>query len=252
MARPFATYRVRRWNNPVSVCGGWSLVNYRKVPQRAITLFCRSWQCPDCMPRRLSQLKRDAMRGNPSTFITLTVNPLNDESVTERAQHLTDAWRIVVKRARRRWPGKSIDYLAVVEATKLGEPHLHILVRGPYMPQKWLSECMDEIAESPIVDIRKIRSVREVVSYVAKYITKAPAQFDGSKRYWCTQTWEGPRVRREAQPEGPLFPWEVAQHDIATLIREWCYSGWAVRADGKGGIVARPGFQIREEYMMSP
>jgi len=236
----------------VSVCGGWSLVKQMPGERHGKPLRCRSWGCDECSPIRRRQLMAKAAAGNPVRFVTITVNPRVGDSPASRLRILSHAWRTIIKRARRRWPGKSIDYLAVVEATKLGEPHLHILVRGPYMPQKWLSACMDEIAESPIVDIRKIRSVREVVSYVAKYITKAPAQFDGSKRYWCTQTWEGPRVRREEQAAGPLFPWEVAQHDIATLIREWCYSGWAVRADGKGGIIARPGFQIREEYAMGP
>jgi len=191
-----------------------------------------------------------AAAGNPVRFVTLTINPAIGLSPADRLGMLSHAWRTLVKRARRRWPNATLDYLAIVEATKLGEPHLHILVRGPYMPQKWISSVMRELVNSPIVDIRKIRSVRHVVSYVAKYITKAPAQFGDAKRYWCTQTWEGPRTRREESPETPSGSWTVESMSLLELVHKWTYEGWAVRADSKNGIYAIPGRDLGGGYYM--
>jgi len=191
-----------------------------------------------------------AAAGNAERFLTLTINPQVGDNPADRLRILAHAWRTIVKRAHRRWPTKSIEYLAVVEATKLGEPHLHILIRGPYMPWKWISSCMDELAHSPVVVIKKVRDQRGVVNYLAKYITKKPEQFAGSKRYWTSQRWEGLKVAREPRATAPGYRWEVAMHDLTTIVRLWVYSGWAVRADGKGGILARPGTQLGGEGYM--
>ena len=139
----------------MSVCGGWSLVKHEQTGARAITLWCRSWQCADCMPFRLAGLKRMATDGKPTTFLTLTVNPAIGQSPEHRAQELSDAMKILFKRMRRKFTKSPIEYMAVFEETKKGEPHLHMLLRAPFVPQKWISETMAELIASPIVDIRQ-------------------------------------------------------------------------------------------------
>lgn len=159
-----------------------------------------------------------AAAGNPNRFITLTINPSVGSNPEHRLRLLARAWRLIVKRLRRQHPQTDIAYLAVVEGTKRGEPHLHILYRGPYIAQRWLSEAMDGIAESPIVDIRRVRDPNQVVRYVAKYITKRPAQFGTSKRYWRTQNYEPPE---EPDPENPLTPRgsvTVARESLPRLV----------------------------------
>ena len=87
----------------MTLCGGWSLVKHHDAGTTAITLWCRSWLCTDCAPFRIAALKRYAMDGNPTTFMTLTVNPQTGESPQDRAQALVDAFRIMIKRARRKF-----------------------------------------------------------------------------------------------------------------------------------------------------
>lgn len=237
----------------MSVCGGWSLVNYRKVPQRAITLFCRSWQCPDCRPRRLAGLKRDAARGNPSTFITLTVNPQNDETTTERAQHLTDAWRIVVKRARRRWPKEPLEYLAVFEETKKGEPHLHIVARAPYIPQKWLSDQMRELINAPIVDIRKVANKRAVALYIAKYVAKGPRAFGKLKRYWSSPRYAPKTVEKEARDPIWGSGWSAMEIPLWLLADHWRAMGLWVIEENDHCITVDPERRRRvENFYIGP
>lgn len=171
----------------MTVCGGWSLVKHDIHGTRGITLWCRSWSCPDCLPHRVKGLKKQAAAGHPTTFITLTVNPAHGETREERARELSDALKILVKRARRKFRKVKFEYMAVFEETKKGEPHLHILARAPFIPQRWLSETMNELIEAPIVDVRRIHSARHAANYVAKYVGKGPKAFGSLKRYWASQ-----------------------------------------------------------------
>lgn len=211
----------------MTVCGGWSLVKHEPYGTKAITLWCRSWQCADCAPFRVAALKRDAMDGKPTTFITLTVNPRMGQSPTERAQELSDAWKIVVKRARRKWTKAPLEYLAVFEETKKGEPHLHILARAPFIPQKWLSATMDELISAPIVDIRAVGHVKNAARYVAKYVGKGPKAFAALKRYWSSRNYslsERPRPEKSDHPNGGWQVWKDPLIVLADYFRSWAYS----------------------------
>lgn len=131
-----------------------------------------------------------AKSGKPTTFITLTVAPGSGVNPAARARALADAWPKVVKAARKKYGYKSIPYLCVFEATKKGEPHLHILARVKWIDQRWLSNIMRRLIGAPIVDIRQIKSLKQVANYIAKYIGKEPHRFETCKRYWRTQSWE--------------------------------------------------------------
>lgn len=200
----------------MSICQGWSLYRHERDGLRAITLFCRSWSCPDCFPKRLASVKAMAREGRPTAFLTLTVNPKTAGSSEARARALSDAFKLLVKRIRRNWPQKPLHYMAVFEATKKGEPHLHVLMRAPFVPQKWISDVMRELIDAPIVDIRKVGSARNAARYVAKYVGKGPKPFASLKRYWTSR---GYNVEQDRPPthdgEGfALSPWRVVQEPL--------------------------------------
>lgn len=179
-----------------------------------------------------------AASGAPERFLTLTANPAVGSDPDERLLMLARAWRIVVQRLRRRFPGQAVQYLAVVEATKRGEPHLHILLRSPWIPQSFLSACMAEIMDSPIVDIRQVRNQREVIRYVAKYITKAPHHFGTCKRYWSSQGWELGADTREGRKELLPGTWQVLQKCMFEVLNDWYHEGYAGRLDHGDTIYA--------------
>jgi len=219
----------------MTLCTEWSLVKTTPAENRCKPLYCRSWGCPVCRPRRKAQLLALASSGAPNRFLTLTVNPSIATSPEERLRMLSHAWRTLVKRLRREHGNDSINYLAVVEQTKRGEPHLHILLRSPYIPQSLISAYMRHSIDSPIVDIRVIKSLREVVRYVAKYITKAPHQFGSAKRYWCTPAYELDKDSYEKDPEGPSYRWQLSRLSLSEVVKEWRYAGFMVSYDFKGG-----------------
>lgn len=184
-------------------------------------LMCRTWSCDYCQPRRQAELIDLAKNGTPTRFITLTAAPSSGVSPADRARKLARAWRLVVARAKRQFKITQFDYLAVFEATKRGEPHLHILCRVAFIPQRWLSAQMREIMASPIVDIRLIRSPRQTAIYVAKYVGKEPHHFATCKRYWHTKNWviADPRPAEAERFEGR--GWVVVEKSLGQIYADW-------------------------------
>ena len=131
-----------------------------------------------------------AKSGKPDTFITLTVAPATGVDRAARARALAAALPKMIKAACKEYGYKAIPYLCVFEATKKGEPHLHILARVKWIDQRWLSKTMQRLIQAPIVDIRRIKSVKQTAKYIAKYIGKEPHRFETCKRYWRTKSWE--------------------------------------------------------------
>jgi len=222
----------------MTICREWSLVKYEPDARRIRPLYCRSWTCDVCAPKRREQLMANAASGAPNRFLTLTVSPTIGSDPADRLRKLARAWRVCVQRLRRLYGKDSIDYLAIVEETKLGEPHLHILLRSVFLPQKLLSSIMGELIDSPIVDIRAIKNVQHVVRYVAKYITKAPAQFGTAKRYWSSRTWELVKFNKPKAQDPMSAPWMIEQRRWETIIIEWCNEGYAPRRDRGDTIIA--------------
>ena len=217
----------------MTVCGGWSLVKTQTPVTRAITLWGRSWQCADCAPFRIAALKRFGRDGHPTTFLTLTVNPRHGQSPEQRAQELSDAWKIVVKRARRKFTKAPLEYFAIFEATKKGEPHLHILLRAPFIPQRWLSQAMDELIEAPIVDIRRVGSAKNAASYVAKYVGKGPKPFAALKRYWSSKGYQIDNVKPPKDPDGHGSGWRVWKEPLICIRDILCQWGGVVEWRGE-------------------
>jgi hypothetical protein len=168
---------------------------------------------------RKRRLMAQAASGVPTRFLTLTINPNVGCSPDERLQLLSHAWRTCVKRLRRQYGERNIEYLAIVEATKRGEPHLHILLRAPYIPQSLISSIMGELIDSPIVDIRRIKGSRQIIQYVAKYVTKSPHHFGTGKRYWSSYRWEIPT---EPDPDKEHYfatKWRLDHRHISNVAR---------------------------------
>ena len=196
------------------LCSEYTLVKSKRSVVIATPLYCRSWGCDTCQPRRKRALKHDIMAGNPDTFITLTVNPNFGDSPLERRRALSDAWAVVVARIKRRYRLTALAYFVVVEATKSGEPHLHILLRAKWIDQAWLSRQMDAIMSSPIVDVRRIRSKLMAARYIAKYVGKQPGKFGTSKRYWQSRSYLTQEQRDLSIAERAKWTYEIVESSL--------------------------------------
>ena len=84
--------------------------------------------------------------------------------------------------------GLLVDYIRCPEFTKGGLRHEHILFRGSYIDQWYLSNLWYRIHGARIVDIRRVHSGRGLAGYMASYMAKAPA---GRYCYSWGWVWKG-------------------------------------------------------------
>lgn len=89
-------------------------------------------------------------------------------------------------RLRRR--GILTDYIRVIEYTKSGFEHVHMICRGGFISQPVLSQLWSDIHQAPIVDIRSVkaskRHLRGAAGELAKYMAK-----EGCRRYSWSWGW---------------------------------------------------------------
>ncbi len=210
------------------LCSESSMVNRGLDGIQAVTLRCRAWTCDLCAESRRKQLVALAKSGNPTTFITLTVNPSELDGPHSRARSLADAWRKIIRLLRKKYGYLKIPYFCVFEATKNGEPHLHILARVGWISQKWLSKEMRKLINAPVVDIRRVKNSKKLAYYVSKYCGKEPHRFATCKRYWTTQNWELTKFEPEP-PRGRWHKeWELVRTPLRELAAQWEREGYEV------------------------
>jgi hypothetical protein len=222
-------------------------------------LPCRNWHCEQCQPSRLRQLRAIAASGEPNICLTLTVNTSTGGSPAERYRLIHNAWKIMVKRVLRefkkppndRWiyyteegypyqqakdyqytqsikPGsvKRLHYMAFPEETEAHEPHLHILLRTKYIPQRWISAQMKDLINSPIVWIEKVKGPKGAIAYVTKYVTTAPAQFGKSRRYWYSKFYQLFKKPFTDEPKFSRRNSQLIRQPFQELVLEIATKGW--------------------------
>lgn len=117
-------------------------------------------------------------------FFTLT-SPGTEDGDTSYEQ-FPERWKQFRMRVERRW-GR-IEYIAVVERQKRGAAHVHVVYRGPFIPQQWLSRVAAECGFGRVADIR--RSNPKLMRYLAKYLTKELSDPKaGPPRYFRRVRW---------------------------------------------------------------
>jgi len=97
---------------------------------------------------------------------------------------------------------------------------------------------MGELINAPIVDIRLIKQQSTAVRYVAKYVTKAPYHYAGTKRYWHTPAYEQDNDYVKPETDDAAPKWHVVMEHLHAISAVWHSEGWAVYGDKKEGISA--------------
>jgi hypothetical protein len=111
--------------------------------------------------RLMSGLTVGKSRRERLRFMTLTSSP---ESV---GRNLNADFRALKMRILRKY-GFKMKYWKIRTNERNGV--LHIIFRGKYIPQKWLSEQCADIHKSPIVDIRSLHETRKGLTGIVFYL----------------------------------------------------------------------------------
>jgi len=122
-------------------------------------------------------------------FITLTWDTHECGQWTAWAR-FGAGWNRLHGAIKRTWG--HIEYLRVMEETKRGYPHAHLLVRGPYMEQPILSYLAGRSGLGPVVWIERPKSQKQAGRYVVKYLLKSvgTAYPKGTRRVVASRNWE--------------------------------------------------------------
>lgn len=179
------------------ICSTNTLVNGTNVHGEIISLRCKRWQCEHCNPLNRYQVMQAAKRGMPNLFVTLTVPPHKYDSYDDQARDMRRGLVLLRRHIEKRFRVKNIPFIVVFEKHKSGAPHMHLLMRGPYMHQRVLLALWRNIMGSGGVNIKFIRNTAKVLFYITKYIGKDLAKFEGCKRYWKSQNYEVEKAERE-------------------------------------------------------
>lgn len=226
------------------LCSEAIMVNQGQNEGHATLLRCKRWSCELCNPFNHRRIKRAAREGLPTTFLTLTVNPSRYATPDEAARDLKNAWLNLRRRMQRSFGMERPPFIAVFEATKKGWPHLHILMRCRFIPQRWFSAAMRDMIGAPIVDVRFIQDVGRVAAYVAKYISKAPEAFAHCKRWWRSKDYQVEKDECEPfrrfgqfveQYEGSITDWLWRTFGGGVSIVETREGYWRWRKSDPGG-----------------
>ena len=102
----------------------------------------------------------------------------------------------MVQRLRRQ--GYTFEYCMTFERHKNGKFHIHMLQKGDYIPQKYLSECLRSATHGSSYVVHISRCRPGTAGYVTKYCTKVLATSEVGSRADGTQA----RVNRVRYSKG--------------------------------------------------
>ena len=135
-----------------------------------IQVTCKNWGCPICGRRKVQKYAKKVTAAKPNRLVTLTVNPKQHES--PRAAFDATRRSIPKLSAKVRKLFGEFEFFRILEVTKKGWPHYHLITRSEYIPQPELSRLWNELTGAPIVDVRKLGKTVQAYWYVVKYLGK--------------------------------------------------------------------------------
>lgn len=231
------------------LCSEFSIVKNDPDAAEAATLKCRRWSCNQCRLIRQAEVRALCRAGNPSLMVTLTAAPDPEKTPDQQAVELVRAWRLIVKRHARKFKSAKIAYLAVVEATKRGQPHLHILTREKFIDHAWLKEMMADITGSFVVWLTRLKSARGGAWYVSKYLGKDPHHYEGCKRYWTARDWIEDRAEWDEKHQKQPGMWARTMRGIHAIVDDFKRRGFHAEWQGLERVLFKfgTGYEVADD-----
>jgi hypothetical protein len=177
-------------------CGGVSLVGIDGGSAGVYPLRCKCWRCRSCGRRKVDQTRKRIRAGlglGRTWFLTLT-SP-GDEAPADSFDQLSRRWKAFHLRLTRRVG--HVEYLGVVERQRRGNPHFHVVVRGPLASRRWVRRAAVAVGFGTQSDVGRVP--RDVAGYLTKAIgpgtdgDNLPTHF---RRVRFSRCWSLPVPRR--------------------------------------------------------
>lgn len=189
-------------------CGSGALVLFSDETLELVLIptLCHRWDCPKCAYLRRASVRAQARAGLPERLVTLTLRPRPAIPLIEQIRFIRKSFRTLIQRIRRNYP--RLEYMSFLELQHNGTPHLHVLTRGSYISQRWLSRAWVSLTGAFKVDIRKIDRVPGAVAEVTKYLTKTAGSLQvkapGQPIVTKSRRWLPPDFNKDSDPPDPF------------------------------------------------
>jgi hypothetical protein len=185
-------------------------------------------------------MARKAQAGNPTALLTVTMRRRKGISPAVAAEMIHEALSDFLAWWRRNKPNQHIAWFKRTESHVSGWPHLHMLIRGPYIPQRLLSKWMANKLGSPIVDVRKVKNARHAARYIAKYVAKSVDKFEGVARWSRSRDYDQSQPMPDSVPELADERWTQDERTAKQVLHGWLMIGFRLDPKHKHGYLARP------------
>lgn len=198
-------------------CEEHTLVGIDGRRARVTALRCRRWSCPYCAKRLKARTVRRAMAGFiPGQRVRmLTLTAAATDTVERSYDEQARRWKVFREQLRRDFAAMRFEYFKVIERQQRGHAHLHILFRGDFIPQRWLSAAAAKAGFGPVVDIRQVG--KQAARYVSKYLAKEMGTTPEQQGYPPLPRWH--RRASWSSAWAPAFQasWQqwLNQHELA-------------------------------------
>lgn len=137
-------------------------------------IFCKTNGCPICWPIKLAARRREvraaAEKFRLNVFVTLTIDPKNC-SAADSPKYIQKIWNRYRSYRKRKF-GKQPDFISILEFTKKGYAHLHVLL-NEYTPWAELNDDWKRLGGGH-VDVKA--ADKNSYRYLAKYLSKRIAE----------------------------------------------------------------------------
>src|SRR3546814_1256446 len=100
--------------------------------------------------------------------MTLTCQPSRYETPDEAARDMKRALVLLRRHLKEKKGIDKVPFIVVFERTQNGWPHMHLLVRAPYVHWKWLSLEMKRLIGAQSIDIRRVGKRKGAAYYISK------------------------------------------------------------------------------------
>ena len=201
-----------------------------------IPLGCRQWACPDCGRRKMNVWRLRTRHSDPNRFITLTCAPRRGDTPQTALDRMKKGWPGLIRSIRNKCG--TFEYVAIWELTEAGWPHLHILQRGDFVPQKWLSGVCRHYGWGRVADIRRITNGPHAAHYVTKYLTKSIEGGHGyaifRRRIWCSRHYFDGATPPPEEKETDAVKYHCVRSSVVFILdRIILENGWTISHTGR-------------------
>lgn len=208
-----------------------------------IAVTCKNWGCPICGRRKVAHYAQLVTAAKPNRLITLTVDPKFYKDPRDAFDRTRKCVPKLIASLRKAYG--DFECFRVLETTKKGWPHYHLVVRSAYIPHAVVRSLWTALTGAIIVDVRQIKRATDIYYYVVKYLAKQTAvpwtkrRVTWTRNFFAAQDFTpGPGLLLQGEAFKGHTPVQIAQWEFTgcTLERHsrdcWIVHGYSPGADG--------------------